>query len=106
MPEFFDALPTDWLADGDSQTVEVDGFPVAVANVDGEYFAYQHICPHEGTAIGGRKLEEGCIVSCPMHGSRYNVRTGECIKPASDGFAQGLRTYQTRIVEEVVQIRV
>jgi 3-phenylpropionate/trans-cinnamate dioxygenase ferredoxin component len=106
MPEFYDALPTDWLAEGDSETVEVDGFPVAVANVGGEHFAYQHICPHEGTAFGKRKVEEGCIITCPLHGSRYDVRSGECVTPAPDGFSQALRTYQVRVVGDVVQIRV
>ena len=39
MPQFYDALPTDYLAPGETMTVSVDGFPIAVANVDGEYFA-------------------------------------------------------------------
>ena len=47
MAQFYDALPTDYLAQGETMTVSVDGFPVAVANVDGEYFAFQNLCPHQ-----------------------------------------------------------
>lgn len=106
MPEFFDALPTDWLDSGSASTVEVDGFPVAVANVDGEYYAFQSICPHEGTRFGDRQMDEGCILTCPLHGSQYDVRTGTCVKPAPDGFNQDLRTFQVRVVDDVIQIRV
>ena len=107
MPQFYDAMPTDWIEPGSTATVSVDGFPVAVANVDGEYFAFQNLCPHQGTTIGGRPLEESCFISCPQHSSRYDVRTGRCVEPASsDGFAQDLMTFETRVVDDVVQISV
>ena len=32
---FYDAAPTDWIGPGETATVEVDGWPVAIANVDG-----------------------------------------------------------------------
>lgn len=63
--DFYDALPADYLDPGQTMTVEVDGFPVAVANVDGEYCAFRNLCPHQGSTLGGRSLEEGFFVSCP-----------------------------------------
>ena len=103
---FEDALPTDYLEPGDTTTVSIDGFPIAVANVDGEYFAFQNLCPHQGTTLGGRPLVEGCNIVCPQHSSKYDVRTGQCIEPSSlDGFNQDLMTFETRVVDDVVQIR-
>lgn len=102
---FTDAMPDDWIAPGETAAVSVNGFPLAVANVDGEFFAFQHLCPHQGTALGGRPLTDGCHIVCPQHSSMYDVRTGECIRPAeSDGFSQSLMTFPTRVVEGVVQI--
>lgn len=105
MPEFYDAATTDWVKPGDSAVVQVDGFPVALANVDGEYFAFSNLCPHQGTPLGGRPLDDG-VITCPQHSSRYDVRTGECVHPADiDGFAGRMLTFETRVVDEVVQIR-
>jgi 3-phenylpropionate/trans-cinnamate dioxygenase ferredoxin subunit len=106
MPRFYDAMPTDWISPGESASVTVDGFPVAVANVDGEFFAFQNLCPHQGTTLGGRPVEEDCAISCPQHGSRYDVRTGRCVKEAPDGFNQDLMTFRTQVVDDVVQVEV
>ena len=108
MPEFYDAALVDWIAPGQTMTVMVDDdFPVAVANVDGVFYAFQHLCPHQGSALGGRPLEEGCFVTCPQHASRYDVRSGECVRPASsDGFNQDLMVFPTRVEDDVVQVRI
>ena len=104
---FYDAMPIDWIEPGGTATVAVDGFPVAVANVGGQFYAFQNLCPHQGTTLGGRALEEGCNIVCPQHSSKYDVRTGQCLEPASlDGFNQDLMTFETRVVEDVVQIRI
>ena len=106
MPTFYDAMPVDWIEPGATATVSVDGFPVAIANVDGEFFAFQNLCPHQGTTLGGRPLD-GCVIECSQHGSRYDVRTGTCVRPSSpDGFNQDLMVFETRVVDDVVQVSV
>jgi 3-phenylpropionate/trans-cinnamate dioxygenase ferredoxin subunit len=105
--QFYDALPDDHLEPGSTMTVSVDGMPVAIANVDGEHFAFQNLCPHQGTSLGGRPLEDGCIVTCPQHSSRYDVRTGTCVQPDTlDGFDQDLRVFPVRVVDGVVQVSI
>lgn len=107
MPQFYDALPLGWIEPGESAAVEVDGFPVALANVHGQYFAFQHLCPHQGTALGGRPLDDGCFITCPQHASRYDVRSGACVRPSnSDGFNQDLMMFPTRVEGDVVQVEV
>lgn len=102
---FYDAMPTDWIGPGESATVEVDGFPVAVANIGGTFYAFQNLCPHQGTTLGGRPIRDDCRITCPQHASEYDVRTGQCLKPAEgDGFNQDLMTFPARVVDDVVQI--
>ncbi len=104
---FYDALPDDWLEPGATTTVAVDGFPVAVANVEGCYYAFQNLCPHQGTTLGGRPIVEGSHIVCSQHSSKYDVTTGQCISPSvPDGFNQDLMTFETRVVDGVVQVRV
>src|SRR5271169_1113089 len=74
VPEYHDAMPVDYIEPGETTIVSVDGFPVAVANAGGEYFAFQSLCPHQGTTLGGRPLEQGCFITCSQHSSRYDVR--------------------------------
>ena len=106
-PEYFDAAPTDWVDPGETARIDVDGWPVGLANVDGTFYAFSALCPHQGTQLAGAKLEDGCIISCTGHGSRYDVRDGKCVKPANeDNFDQDMLTYPLRVVDDVIQIAV
>jgi 3-phenylpropionate/trans-cinnamate dioxygenase ferredoxin subunit len=102
---FHDALPADFLADGESMIVDVDGFPVGIANVGGEHCAFQSLCPHQGTKLGGAPVDTDGVITCPQHASKYDVRTGRCVQPDTlDGFDQDLMTFPTRVVDGVVQV--
>lgn len=106
MPQFYDALPTDYLSPGESMTVVVDEFPVAIANVGGDYFAFQNMCPHQATSLGGRPVVDG-ILTCSQHSSQYDVTSGKCVKAAEgDGFNQDLMTFEVEIVDDVVRVKV
>lgn len=104
MAEFLDAMPTDWVAVGETATVEVDGHPVAIANVDGTFCAFSHECPHQATPLGGLSLQRGRLLRCPEHGSMFDVTTGQCVLPSEDGWTGVLPTYPTRVVGDVVQV--
>jgi 3-phenylpropionate/trans-cinnamate dioxygenase ferredoxin component len=105
VPSYHDAALAIDLAPGQSTTVVVDGFPVALANVDGEFFAFQNLCPHLGAQLGGQPIEAG-IITCPRHSSRYDVRTGTCVRPTRDGSSQDLMVFPTRLAAQVVQVEV
>ncbi|HEY4332695.1 MAG TPA: Rieske (2Fe-2S) protein [Ilumatobacteraceae bacterium] len=105
MSPFEDAMPTDWIESGETATVSIDDWPVGIAKIDAEFFGFQALCPHQGSMLAGRPLEEGCFITCPHHASRYDVRSGECVRAASDGFNQDLMTYPTRVVDDVVQVQ-
>jgi 3-phenylpropionate/trans-cinnamate dioxygenase ferredoxin component len=84
--EFHDAAPTDWVAPGETATVEVGGLPVTLANVGGDYFAFPSQCPHQGTDLGGLTLLRGRLLRCPEHGSTFDVTTGQCVLASDDGW--------------------
>ena len=81
--------------------VQVNGQSVCVANIDGEYYAINNICTHEGGPLADGVLER-FEVECPWHQSRFDVRTGEVkAPPASDPET----TYEVKIDGEDVLIR-
>ena len=65
--------------------VLVGGKEVLLANVEGAYYAISNKCKHLGGPLAQGKLEGG-IVTCPRHGARYDVRTGEAVGAAKLGF--------------------
>ena len=99
-------MPDDWLEPGCTATVSIDGMPVAVANVEGCYYAFQNLCPHQGTTLGGRPIVAPSFIECSQHSSRYDVTTGKCVQGSvPDGFNQDLMTFEARVVDGVVQVR-
>ena len=63
---------------------EVDGEPVVVCRIAGEFHAIGGVCPH---AMG--PLEDGSIVDgqieCPWHASRFDLKTGAVTRgPATE----------------------
>src|SRR5688572_29140452 len=49
---------------------------VAIYNVEGEFFALDGVCPHQGGPLDQGYLE-GAVVTCPWHGWQFDVRTGQ-----------------------------
>ena len=63
---------------GGKKLVEVDGLPVAIFNVDGDFYAIEDVCTHDGGPLAEGELK-GDEVECPRHGARFSVRTGEAL---------------------------
>jgi nitrite reductase/ring-hydroxylating ferredoxin subunit len=70
-------IPTNQIPPGEIRAIEVDGTVLAVANVDGNFYAMDGTCPHAGGPLGEGFLK-GCVVTCPWHGWQFDVTNGEC----------------------------
>ncbi|WP_419928020.1 Rieske (2Fe-2S) protein [Candidatus Poriferisocius sp.] len=101
---FIDAAPTDYLGPGETATVDVAGIPVTIANTGDRWCAFQSMCPHQETPLGGLPLLRGVLLRCPEHGSVFDVSTGECVVPSEDGWSGRMQTFRTRVVGDVVQV--
>lgn len=64
------------VAPGRLLAVDVDGERVAVANVDGQFFAIGDVCTHRGCSLSEGELS-GLIVTCPCHGGQFDLSNGE-----------------------------
>jgi nitrite reductase (NADH) small subunit len=61
---------------GEAREIVAAGRIVALFNVDGQFYALDGICPHQGGPLGKGTLR-GCVVTCPWHGWQFNVSTGQ-----------------------------
>jgi len=76
MDAFVKVARKEELGPGTGKTVDVGGTPVALFNVGGSYYAVHNTCRHRGGPLGEGELS-GSVVTCPWHGWRYDVTTGE-----------------------------
>ena len=56
--------------------MRVGDLSIAVFEVDGKLVAVENVCRHVGNPIDDGLVEKGCV-TCPWHGWRYDLRTGE-----------------------------
>ena len=66
------------LLAGEYRTVDVDGVAAAVFNLDGELYAIEDVCTHDGGELTGGNLS-GHEIECPRHGARFDIRTGAAL---------------------------
>lgn len=80
--------------------VEAGGHVIAVANVDGEFFAIDDTCSHEEASLSEGGLT-GDVVVCARHGARFNVKTGRVLSlPA----VRSVATYAVKVEGDEVLV--
>ncbi|MEN6341517.1 MAG: Rieske 2Fe-2S domain-containing protein [Methanospirillum sp.] len=71
--------------------VKAAGRELLLANVNGTFHTVSDRCSHEGALLSGGRLD-GAVVTCPAHGSRFDVTTGKNLSgpvmAALPGFGQ------------------
>jgi 3-phenylpropionate/trans-cinnamate dioxygenase ferredoxin subunit len=77
------------LPDGELFAVDaVDGEPVCLANVGGTVYALHDRCSHQDFPISSGALMKDGTIECPLHGARFDARTGRVrCGPAVDDVA-------------------
>jgi 3-phenylpropionate/trans-cinnamate dioxygenase ferredoxin subunit len=78
MPESIQVAVRAELPPGSKKLVDLDGRAIAVFNIDGEYFAIDDVCTHDGGPLAEGELE-GSEIRCPRHGARFDVRSGRAL---------------------------
>jgi 3-phenylpropionate/trans-cinnamate dioxygenase ferredoxin component len=81
---------------------EVGDHEVAVCNVDGQFYAIDDLCTHDGGSLDQGQLD-GNEIECPRHGARFRVTTGEAVQlPAFEP----VETHDVRIEGDMVHVGV
>ena len=73
---------------GKMKMVRIKDEEILIANVNGSFYAIANPCTHSGRALSEGSLE-GNIVTCPIHGSRFDVTTGKNILGPRALFSRG-----------------
>jgi 3-phenylpropionate/trans-cinnamate dioxygenase ferredoxin subunit len=103
MPEFVTTIKTTEVPPGVVKAIDVRGTLIAVANVDGTFYAFDDTCTHEQCSLAEGEMLTGATVTCLCHGSEFDVRTGRVLAPPA---VEPVKVYRTRITGDALQIEV
>lgn len=101
MADWIDVCGTDEIPCGGYRVVDVNDDEVAVFNIDGQLYAIEDVCTHDGGELTGGD-REGYEVICPRHGARFDVRTGAVTAPPA---YEPVHKFPTRVHEGRIQVR-
>jgi 3-phenylpropionate/trans-cinnamate dioxygenase ferredoxin component len=72
-----EVCPVDALPPGSMKLVQVGLLDIGVYNCDGDLLAIEDRCSHDdGPLCEGDWEHDECVVICPRHGSRFDIRSG------------------------------
>ncbi len=88
------------ISPGEMKIVEVGEEQILLVNVEGNIHACDDICSHAYASLSEGDLN-GDEVECPLHGSAFNVITGEALTPPAE---DSIRVFEVRIEGEDVLV--
>ena len=102
MGAFIKVATTGELAPGRAKRVDVQGKPIALFNLGGTYHAVDDTCPHRGGPLSEGEVV-GDEVTCPWHGAKFSVTSGEVLRPPA---RTGVSRYATRVTGSDIEVEV
>ncbi|MEQ1545531.1 non-heme iron oxygenase ferredoxin subunit [Methyloglobulus sp.] len=101
MSEWIDVINETALANGEHIVIDADGTNVAVFKLDGQFYAIEDICTHDGTELASGELD-GDEIICPRHGARFCIKTGAVKSPPA---YENIACFPVRIKNGQVQVK-
>jgi len=85
---------------GVAKHVEVEGEPIALFQLEGNFYAIADVCTHDGGVLTGGTLA-GKVITCPRHGAEFDITSGAVL--SMPAFAP-VKSYETRVEDGQLQI--
>jgi nitrite reductase/ring-hydroxylating ferredoxin subunit len=100
--DYIRASSLDEIAPGKMLCVALAGKHILLANDDGTIYAADEMCTHEDASLCTGSLR-GHLVKCPLHGSRFDLTTGE---PLEDPADEALTVYPVKIIGNDIYVKI
>jgi 3-phenylpropionate/trans-cinnamate dioxygenase ferredoxin subunit len=98
---------TSEIPQGQMKAFKLSGKEVLIANVNGNYYAIANRCTHRNGDLSKGSLD-GNIVTCPVHGARFDLTTGKAVAGPKIAFLRSKTSdeasYQVKIEGRDVMI--
>lgn len=86
---------------GGFKVVEFVGSMVVIFNLNGEFFALDDVCTHDGGPLSdGVVLGEEVV--CPRHGAQFSIRSGAVTAPPAE---EPVHRFPLRVHNDDIELR-
>jgi 3-phenylpropionate/trans-cinnamate dioxygenase ferredoxin subunit len=89
MSKSIEVAKTEELKSGTMKKVVAEGREILLARVGDKYYATDNRCPHMNGDLSHGKLE-GTVVTCPVHGSQFDISNGQVVRWLKGGLMSKL----------------
>ena len=116
MGHFVEADKTIDYKDGTRKKITVEGSEIMLVKINDKYFAVSNRCPHLDASLARGTLE-GTVITCPSHGTQFDVTTGKVVRwlkgigswsVVSDEFKEknALKTYNVKVEGDTMFVEI
>ena len=98
--EYIDIAPASELPNGERLFFEIEGKPIVIFNIAGQFFSIEDVCSHDDGPVGEGDVE-GFTITCPRHGGEFDLQTGKALQlPA----VVDIPAYPVKVVDGMIQV--
>jgi 3-phenylpropionate/trans-cinnamate dioxygenase ferredoxin subunit len=101
MSKYIPVMGTDDLPVGTCKPFIISGISVIVAHLADGYHAVENRCSHANSPLITSKIYRGDQVACPIHGARFDLKTGAAKSPPA---FTGLMTFPVRVENGRIEV--
>jgi len=101
---------SDWIAvtavvdvpAGGWHEVDVNNTSILLININGEFYAIENLCTHDGGTLSDGHIEDYEVV-CPRHGAKFCIKTGAVTAPPA---YEDIKTFPVKVENGKVWVKV
>ncbi len=90
------------VTEGEVIGVEIEGTPIAIYNLDGEFFATHNVCTHAFALLSDGYVDDGKI-ECPLHQGIFDIRSGKAEEGPVD---EDLQTFPVKVEGDALLVEI
>ncbi len=109
--EYVEAGKASEISNGQMKHVEINGKEIAIANLDGKFFAIDDRCAHMNARLSRGNVNQN-IVTCPFHAAKFDITSGKKIgepvlevPPGMEPFPPTWQKYMESVGKEMSYIK-
>ena len=76
--DYVEACKVSEINNGQMKHVEINGKEIAIANLDGKFYAFSDRCSHMNARLSRGNIHQG-VITCPFHAAKFDVTSGKKI---------------------------
>ena len=104
---FIEVTQVNNIPSGSMKVCSAGNKQLLVSNVDGKFYAIDNTCTHMGGDLSRGKLEVKAV-TCPRHGAKFDVTSGECLSGPKLGIfkpkGKNTTSYQVKVEGNSIKV--